>query len=307
MVESRKIFTLALRFVRSYVDTCSMPPSLSRFVKPMSIAAMVAALGISGMAVLPGGAEPSLSAVATTVPGPTTTTEALPEPTPPTSLAPLVTTDVKSDTVAEPDPWVVTVATARSTVTVPAMFDAPAGERVQFDDPVSNPTYFGTELALLVLDRQEEWLQVQLPVRPNGTTAWVHQQQFTLSTHSFHAEVQLTKHRLRVWDGEDLLVDTSAVVGTNATPTPLGRFYVNDLVPAENPAGSYGPWILSLSAHSEVLDTFIDGRPVIAIHGTNRTDLLGTDSSNGCIRIPNDLVSLLAETVPLGTPVDILS
>ncbi len=205
------------------------------------------------------------------------------------------------------DPWKVSVATALPEVTVPELFDRPNGQRISFSDPLTNPTYFGTELALLVTAEADGWVEVQLPVRPNGTTAWVKVDDYKVTTHRFHAEVQLAKHRLRVWDNKELVVDTSTVVGTEETPTPLGRFYVNDLVPAEDPNGSYGPWILSLSAHSEVLDSFIDGRPVIAIHGTNRPDLLGTDNSNGCIRIPNDLVALLAETVPLGTPVEILS
>ena len=276
-----------------------------RLVKPLGIGASVVALAVVAMSILPGGAEPTLDVVATTVPASTTTTEALADPVPPTTERPAG--ERHTPGADETDAWLVTVATAHDEVTVPAMFDAPDGAAVTFTDPVVNPTYFGTELALLVLDRDDEWLEVQLPVRPNGTSAWVHEDEFELSSHRFHAEVQLAKHRVRVWDGDELLVDTSAVVGTDETPTPIGRFYVNDLVPSENPAGSYGPWILSLSAHSEVLDTFIDGRPVIAIHGTNRPDLLGTNSSNGCIRIPNDLVALLAETVPLGTPVDILS
>lgn len=267
-------------------------------------------LAVIGISILPGDAAPTLT-VGSTVPGSTTTTEALAAPVPPTSM-PVDTghpsgVDDASVGVEIVDPWLVSVATALPHVATPALFDAPDGEPVGFSDPVTNPTYFGTELALLVVDKHDDWLQVQLPVRPNGTTAWVHGDDFAVGTHRFHAEVQLSKHRLRVWNDDELLVDTSTVVGTAETPTPLGRFYVNDLVPAQDPAGSYGPWILSLSAHSEVLDTFIDGRPVIAIHGTNRPDLLGTDASNGCIRIPNDLVELLAETVPLGTPVDILS
>ena len=274
-------------------------------VKPLGILGSIIVLAVVAMSILPGSAEPSFDDVTTTIAGSSTTTEALADPAPPT-LAPVLLGDDAGEVLVT-DPWLVTVATARPEVSVPSMRDAPDGEPVVFSDPVANPTYFGTELALLVLNHEPGWLEVQLPVRPNGTTAWVPEAEFELSSHSFHAEVQLGKHRLRVWDGEELLVDTSAVIGTDETPTPLGRFYVNDLVPSENPAGSYGPWILSLSAHSEVLDTFIDGRPVIAIHGTNRPDLLGTNSSNGCIRIPNDLVSLLAETVPLGTPVDILS
>jgi hypothetical protein len=292
-----------------------MKDMVTRWVRPVGILAGLVLAAVIAMSIMPGGAQPTLLADSQ-VEDPTTTTEALEDPTPPSTIAPVTPGEKSAGGVREAllplevlpeSAWAVSVATARADVRIPAMFDAPDGEPVSFSDPVSNPTYFGTALALLVMATDADWLQVQLPVRPNGTTAWVNIDEFAVSTHAFHAEVQLSKHRLRVWEDENLIVDTSTVVGTEATPTPIGRFYVNDLVPAENTGGSYGPWILSLSAHSEVLDTFIDGRPVIAIHGTNRPDLLGTDSSNGCIRIPNDLVELLATTVPLGTPVDILA
>ena len=81
---------------------------------------------------------------------------------------------------------------------------------------------------------------------------------------------------------------------------------MNDLV-QKFEGSAYGPWILSLSGFSEALETFGGGVPVIAIHGTNRPELIGGAHSNGCIRIPNDVVTFLAETVPMGTPVEITS
>ncbi|MEM8708375.1 MAG: L,D-transpeptidase, partial [Actinomycetota bacterium] len=116
----------------------------------------------------------------------------------------------------------------------------------------------------------------------------------------------LTDRSVRVWDGDELIAETGAVIGKEATPTPLGRFFVNDLV--EKFEGSaFGPYILSLSAFSEALDTFAGGIPVIAIHGTNRPELVGRAHSNGCIRIPNDVITFLAKYVPMGTPVDIVA
>lgn len=262
-------------------------------------------LAASAVLLLQSGATPQLSATPPSI-GATTTTEALRPPPLPSAVG----TDAlgTNDHRAPPaSPWQVTVAIAKPEVADPELYDAPRGAQVYFADPVTNPTYFGTDLAMLVVAERAGWLQVQLPVRPNGTTAWVKAAGFTTETHTFHAEVQLSNHRLRIWNDDELIADTATVVGAKATPTPLGRFYVNDRIPMADPSGSYGPWILSLSAHSEVLETFADGRPVIAIHGTNRPDLLGTDASNGCIRIPNDIVALLAELVPLGTPVDIIA
>ncbi len=262
-------------------------------------------LAVFAVSLLPNNAAPQLSPTLGLFET-TATTEVLPPPAPPSAIG-MDAFGSNDQQVPPASPWQVTVAIAKPEVAGPELYDAPQGARVFFADPVANPTYFGTDLAMLVVAEQAGWLQVQLPVRPNGTTAWVKGASFTTETHTFHAEVRLSNHRLRVWNDDELIADTATVVGAKATPTPLGRFYVNDRIPIADPSGSYGPWILSLSAHSEVLETFADGRPVIAIHGTNRPDLLETDASNGCVRIPNDIVTLLAELVPLGTPVDIIA
>ncbi len=81
---------------------------------------------------------------------------------------------------------------------------------------------------------------------------------------------------------------------------------MNDLVEKWD-GSAYGPYILSLSAFSEALDSFGGGVPVIAIHGTNDPGLIGGAFSNGCIRIPNEAIRVLADNVPMGTPVDIVA
>lgn len=44
---------------------------------------------------------------------------------------------------------------------------------------------------------------------------------------------------------------------------------------------------------------------MIAFHGTNQPELIGSKASNGCVRMPNDVVSWLALVLPPGTPIDI--
>ena len=51
------------------------------------------------------------------------------------------------------------------------------------------------------------------------------------------------------------------------------------------------------------MDEFSTGVPVVALHGTSRPDQVGHEISIGCIRVPNDVIAMLAETVPQGTPV----
>ncbi|HEV8297172.1 MAG TPA: L,D-transpeptidase [Acidimicrobiales bacterium] len=206
-------------------------------------------------------------------------------------------------------PWQVLVAIVRPEVTLLALFDGPDGRAVNFELAMVNPWYFGGELALLVTSGRETdaWLQVALPTRPNGTTAWIRASDVTLRTHRVHAEIALGTRRLRVWDADSLLVDTGIVVGKASTPTPFGHFFVNARIEHANAGGAYGPWILSLSGFSEVLDTFDGGLPELAIHGTNQPGLIGQARSNGCIRVHNDVIRKLAEVVPLGTPVDIVA
>jgi lipoprotein-anchoring transpeptidase ErfK/SrfK len=56
-----------------------------------------------------------------------------------------------------------------------------------------------------------------------------------------------------------------------------------------------------------VLHAFDGGIGQLAIHGTNRPDLIGQNVSNGCIRVSNAAITVLAEHVSIGTPVDIVA
>lgn len=225
------------------------------------------------------------------------------------SSATAVNRVVPTTTVRPPAEHETFVATVVAGVGAIQPLTEPRGdERVELEFRVTNPTYFGNPLTLMVTDRTPdgEWLKVQIPVRPNGTEGWIPAWQADVSSHFVRAQVDLGARTVRVWDRDELIAETDAVVGTERTPTPVGTFFVNDLVERFD-GSAYGPYILSLSAYSEVLETFGGGVPVIAIHGTNRPELMGGAHSNGCIRIPNDVIRFLAETVPMGTPVDIVA
>lgn len=229
---------------------------------------------------------------------------------------------VPAPAVAEPEPepepepivsptYVSTlVATIVPDVTLLAPVTEPGGTELVVHHPttawgITNPTYFGSPLKLRVVQRSDdgEWLRVQLPVRPNHTTGWIPTSQATLSSTSMSVRVDLTTKTMHVWDGSTLVLETQRTIGAPGTPTPLGTFFVNDHVAG---SGSYGPHILSLSAYSETLETFNGGVPVIAIHGTNRPDLIDGAHSNGCVRVTNDIVTQLKGMLPVGTPVQIV-
>jgi lipoprotein-anchoring transpeptidase ErfK/SrfK len=176
------------------------------------------------------------------------------------------------------------------------------------DEPtvvLDNPNENGAPLVFLVDQNQGDWLQVLLPVRPNGSTGWIRAADVTLSTTAFSVDIALAEHRLVVRDGDQVVADVPVGVGTSATPTPGGRYYIKELLQPPDPGGAYGPYAYGLSGFSNVLDEFNGGDGVIGIHGTNEPELIGTDVSHGCIRVDNETITRLAGMLPLGTPVHI--
>ncbi len=173
----------------------------------------------------------------------------------------------------------------------------------------ANPTQFGGQRTFLVVDAtsSDDHVKVSLPAMPNGQEGWLPRSAVELSTVSHRAEVDLSDTTVTVWDGDEVIVTTKAVIGRRSAPTPLGRFYVRDLIAQPTPDGDYGPWILALSGFSEVLETFDGGLPALALHGTDEPVEIGNALSSGCVRVPNDVITTLAETVPLGTPVDVVA
>lgn len=168
----------------------------------------------------------------------------------------------------------------------------------------TNPTPFDGPFTVLVFEQRGNWAEVLIPVRPNGTRGYVDLNYFELSEHNFRVELDVSDRHLVAYRGTEKIVDTQVVVGRDATRTPTGRFYVTDKTD-DVPSDFYGPFILPLSNYSEQLDTFDGGVPVIAMHGTSRPDLLGQAASNGCIRMPNEVITQLNDELPLGTQVEV--
>lgn len=165
-----------------------------------------------------------------------------------------------------------------------------------------SPTFFGNPTRFLVLEQREDWVQVLLPARPNGQTGWIKKTDVSLEQHQAVVNVDLSERRLVATVGNETIVDTVVSIGTNYNPTPTGLYYITEVVPQDWKGGPFGPFALATSAYSEELEFFDGGLPVVAIHGTNSPATLGASESNGCLRIANDLVTILAEKLPPGTP-----
>ena len=163
-------------------------------------------------------------------------------------------------------------------------------------------------LRMLVVEDRGDWLKVLLPIRPNGSDGWIRRSTVDLETHDYRAKVELGEHRITVWKGNEVLLQEPVGVGASGrTPTTKGLFYTIELYPVlPNQQSAYGPWAFALSGYSEVLTSFGDGGTgVLGLHGTGDPSSIGRDVSNGCIRMSNSAITKLAETLPLGVPIEI--
>jgi lipoprotein-anchoring transpeptidase ErfK/SrfK len=143
---------------------------------------------------------------------------------------------------------------------------------------------------------------VQVPKRPNGVTGWVPAGQVDVEPVETRILVDLSEKRVTLYRRGRRVLTATAAIGSAATPTPTGSFYVNQrLVPAD-PNGPFGPGAVGISAFSNVLTGWTQGGP-IAIHGTNEPWSIGRAVSNGCIRLPNPVLRKVFRLALSGTPV----
>ena len=170
---------------------------------------------------------------------------------------------------------------------------------------LDNPRTSGAPLVLQVLDATAEpgWLKVLLPVRPNGTAGWVRVDDVSLTRNPWRMAIDVSDFELVVWRHDVVVVETTVAIGTGATPTPIGSFYLTDLVQPRDPNGPYGSYAFGLSGFSETLTEFNGGDGAIGIHGTDDPSSLGTTVSHGCVRVDNAVIEELVGLLPLGTPV----
>jgi lipoprotein-anchoring transpeptidase ErfK/SrfK len=178
--------------------------------------------------------------------------------------------------------------------------DEPLGESLD------NPTWEGLDVVFAVLEEQPGWLHVRVSSRPNGRTAWVRRGDVRLREVPNWIQVEVGARRLTVFHGDDPLLSTIVAVGREGTPTPIGSFFVDGLVPLDPPHPAYGAGQVSVSGFSETLTSFGGGIGQIALHGTQATALLGQSTSNGCVRLDDDAIRQVMALAPTGTPVEIL-
>jgi len=149
----------------------------------------------------------------------------------------------------------------------------------------------------------EPWYEVLLPIRPNGSSAWVRGRDIKVRERLDRLEVDLSERRIVHYRGDDVVERFDVGIGTEQYPTTKGDFYVFIKVAYDDPNQPYGIMALGLSGFSRVITDWPGGGR-IAVHGTPHESDRGQSVSHGCVRVYNTDMEHLTE-LPLGTPVQI--
>ena len=148
------------------------------------------------------------------------------------------------------------------------------------------------------------WARVRLPGRPSGHTGWLPTSQTRRSSTGWRLALDLSARRVTVYEHGRVSRRFSVVVGTASTPTPRGRFFIEEGLALSGSHG--GPFALATSARSAVLQEFEGGPGQIALHGTNGlSGALGTAASHGCIRLNTSSITWLARRIGAGVPLTV--
>jgi hypothetical protein len=145
------------------------------------------------------------------------------------------------------------------------------------------------------------WVEVQLPVLPNGTLGWVPRRSLG-AYQTVNTQLVVDRRALRAtfYRAGKQVFSARVGIGTSYWPTPSGHFLVrSELTRYASPF--YGPVSFGTTARSGVLTDWPDGG-FVGIHGTAEPQLLPGRISHGCVRMRNPDILRLARLMPVGTP-----
>ncbi|HEX4864077.1 MAG TPA: L,D-transpeptidase [Acidimicrobiales bacterium] len=174
--------------------------------------------------------------------------------------------------------------------------------------PALNPFGAQNVLALIGQPDASGWAQAELPIRPNGSVGYIQTGDgsgVSLTETTYSVKISLASDTLTVMNGNDVVMTVPAAVGASKTPTPPDHTYLWELIRPDNPNGAYGPYIFGLGEFSDAYSVFNGGDAQIGIHGQDEPSSVGHPVSHGCVRLDNGVITQLAGTLPLGTPVTI--
>jgi hypothetical protein len=247
-------------------------------------------------AIAPG--APVVDAAPTTV----ATTTTLPTTTVPTTLATTSTAPSTTTTTTTAPPTLPPVSVAWQLAHLRA-----AGADVFAAPDATTPvlhldaqTEWGTPRIIPVLERSADWLEIPLPIRPNDAAGWIRADGVDLTVLNDEIHVSLDARAMELVHGTAAELTVPVSIGAPTSPTPPGVYYVTDILAT---SGAYGPFALALNGHSETYEQFNGGDARLGIHGTDEPGSIGRAASHGCVRVANEVVTVLAQRVQIGTPV----
>jgi hypothetical protein len=149
--------------------------------------------------------------------------------------------------------------------------------------------------------KDHTWLEVRIPMRPNGRTGWVRRSALG-PLYRVRTRLVLDRAKLRatLYKRGRGLWASPVGIGKPSTPTPAGRFWIREKFKTPSPDGLYGPVAFGTSDYSVLSDW--PGGGIVGIHGTSEPSLIPGRPSHGCIRVRNEAVRRLWRLMPVGTP-----
>jgi lipoprotein-anchoring transpeptidase ErfK/SrfK len=178
---------------------------------------------------------------------------------------------------------------------------APNGKMVA---RIRTKTEFKSPTILVVAARKPGWVLVRTSMEHHHV-GWLPLSAGALFSQPRTIVIDLSRRTLTVFHRGKLTDRYKVAVGTDATPTPRGKFAVTDRLRTGDPASDYGCCILALNAHQPKIAQGWGGGDRVAIHATPHTWTLGHAVSHGCVRSTNAALRQLMHHVRIGTPVTI--
>jgi L,D-transpeptidase catalytic domain len=149
--------------------------------------------------------------------------------------------------------------------------------------------------------RGARWLELSLPMRPNGRTGWVKASALQTWPVRRSILIDLSARTLRVLEAGRTRFKTRVAIGRPGMETPTGRFYLTATFKPKE--GYLGAFAFETSAYSKLSEW--PGGGIVGLHGTSMPWLLGQRVSHGCVRMSNAAALRLERLTPAGTPLRI--
>ncbi len=143
------------------------------------------------------------------------------------------------------------------------------------------------------------WVELRVPMRPNGKTGWVPRWALDSFQHTdMQIVVDRAARRLTLYRAGREIYEAPVGVGKPSTPTPAGHFWITEAFASDDPF--YGPWAFGTSDYAQ--DTEFPDGSIVGLHGTDQPSLIPGNPSHGCIRLRNTDIVALSKLVSIGTP-----